>query len=502
MIGLFILITFSFGVKSSASKTKSEAMLACYHAELSLRLADATNLLQSTSRESADKLRQEDSFPASVPAQDLISKLGVGKASQLALSAKHTLERVDQDLPFVLIRKIILEGELNPADTNEDLKRLAGVYAKTKEKNTVLDIKLLQIIQSMYASNVKQPANMQPIQLAENVHIIEKNLPPGWFRERALFRFYKSNNLSKNYQDLLVIIKDKTWSFVLRLAVFGIVVIALTLVGLAVIIWRICFFKGKANLGDPLAVATRKAKYGWNTVLLVFCAWFFTQIVFSMVFSSLKKASLNLGPDAGSSFIRAVYIALIYLLSNGPALLYIYFFALRPEKVSLQEGINFRFRNGAGSLATFFGSGLLAWFSAIPLVIFAFFLSVKFFNASGSTNPIIVIVIQAAQSHNLFTILLFYFILGVLAPFVEESLFRGFFYSFLRTRYNFVFANVLSASLFAIAHLDPGSVLPLFCLGSIFAYLFEITGSTVPSIVAHGLWNSGTFTLILILFGS
>ena len=65
---------------------------------------------------------------------------------------------------------------------------------------------------------------------------------------------------------------------------------------------------------------------------------------------------------------------------------------------------------------------------------------------------------------------------------------------------NVPMAMLLSAAAFSLAHLDIGAILPLFALGCVFAFVVEKTKSIVPSIIAHGLWNSGTFTLVLLLF--
>ncbi len=242
------------------------------------------------------------------------------------------------------------------------------------------------------------------------------------------------------------------------------------------------------------------AKYDWQLVFFIFYAWFCTQLLFGIFTAWLKKMDVINLSVGSNSLATALSIALIYLLSNGPVLLYIYFFALRPNKLTFWQGINFRLGDSIGGLFKLFGVGVLAWFAAIPLVLFTYMLSIKLFNCAGSNNPIIAIIMDAARIDNFATILLFYSTLGMLAPFIEESLFRGFFYTFLRSRYSVVFSNLLSSGLFALAHLDPGAILPLFCLGSIFAYLVEITDSTVPAIIAHGLWNSCTFTLVLILF--
>ena len=83
---------------------------------------------------------------------------------------------------------------------------------------------------------------------------------------------------------------------------------------------------------------------------------------------------------------------------------------------------------------------------------------------------------------------------GLIAPVVEEAFFRGFIFAGLRPRLGLRRATVLSAALFAIAHLLPSSIPPIFVLGLVFASLYQQTDSIWPSILLHGFIN--TFSLL------
>lgn len=73
----------------------------------------------------------------------------------------------------------------------------------------------------------------------------------------------------------------------------------------------------------------------------------------------------------------------------------------------------------------------------------------------------------------------------VVAPVVEEVFFRGFLFAGLRKRYDWQRAALISAALFALVHLQPTAVLPIFILGYIFAYLYHRSNSIWPAIVMH-----------------
>ncbi len=79
---------------------------------------------------------------------------------------------------------------------------------------------------------------------------------------------------------------------------------------------------------------------------------------------------------------------------------------------------------------------------------------------------------------------------AVVAPFVEEIFFRGFVFTGLRHKWDWQKAALVSAGLFAIAHFIPTSILPIFILGLIFAFLYQISGSIWPAILMHMLTNT------------
>lgn len=79
---------------------------------------------------------------------------------------------------------------------------------------------------------------------------------------------------------------------------------------------------------------------------------------------------------------------------------------------------------------------------------------------------------------------------AIIAPFVEEVFFRGFVFSGLSQRWEWKRAMLGSAVLFAIAHILPTSILPIFILGIIFAFLYRLSGSIWPAILMHMLTNT------------
>lgn len=95
---------------------------------------------------------------------------------------------------------------------------------------------------------------------------------------------------------------------------------------------------------------------------------------------------------------------------------------------------------------------------------------------------------------------LLFLLVGIIGPIFEEFLFRGVLYTSLRRHLTAPVSIFLISFLFAFIHFDPNVMLGLFILGMVMNVLYEKTGSLIPSIVTHCLWNSVTFFLYISLY--
>jgi uncharacterized protein len=84
----------------------------------------------------------------------------------------------------------------------------------------------------------------------------------------------------------------------------------------------------------------------------------------------------------------------------------------------------------------------------------------------------------------------FFLVGAVFAPLVEEIFFRGFLFQGFRAKYGWVSAMLMSSGIFAVAHLDPVSLIPTFILGNVLAYLYHRSNSMWPGVILHVLVNS------------
>ncbi|XP_022776880.1 uncharacterized protein LOC111318348 isoform X1 [Durio zibethinus] len=90
-------------------------------------------------------------------------------------------------------------------------------------------------------------------------------------------------------------------------------------------------------------------------------------------------------------------------------------------------------------------------------------------------------------------------ITGVLAPLLEETLFRGFFMTSLTKWVPTPVSVIISAAVFALAHLTPGEFPQLFVLGTALGFSYAQTRNLVTPITIHAFWNSGVILLLTFL---
>jgi len=81
-------------------------------------------------------------------------------------------------------------------------------------------------------------------------------------------------------------------------------------------------------------------------------------------------------------------------------------------------------------------------------------------------------------------------VMALLAPLVEETVFRGLLYGWVAGRWGTTIAWLVSSILFAAAHVEPAHALLVLPLGLWFGWLRQRTDSLWPSVVAH-IVNNG-----------
>lgn len=85
------------------------------------------------------------------------------------------------------------------------------------------------------------------------------------------------------------------------------------------------------------------------------------------------------------------------------------------------------------------------------------------------------------------------------APVIEEIFFRGFLLRSLSNKAGIFYGSILAALIFALLHLQPNSIIPIFILGLIINSLVIKSKSIVPAIAFHVFNNAVAFTMELLI---
>jgi membrane protease YdiL (CAAX protease family) len=88
----------------------------------------------------------------------------------------------------------------------------------------------------------------------------------------------------------------------------------------------------------------------------------------------------------------------------------------------------------------------------------------------------------------------------IMAPVVEEIIFRGYIYRILKTKIPIMFAIIISSTLFSLIHYNVLSFILLFVLSIFLTYIYERNGSIMCPIIIHSLFN--LMMSVLIIYGN
>jgi membrane protease YdiL (CAAX protease family) len=130
-------------------------------------------------------------------------------------------------------------------------------------------------------------------------------------------------------------------------------------------------------------------------------------------------------------------------------------------------------------------NGIGAYAAAVPVAVLAALLAQRFL-PTPPPNPL---VAEMTRAHGWAARALLVVLLCVAAPVVEETVFRGGLYGGLRKRWSLPVAALVAAAIFAAVHLNLASLVPVMALGISLCVVYERTGSLLPGMLAHGLFN-------------
>ncbi|HKQ37113.1 MAG TPA: type II CAAX endopeptidase family protein [Verrucomicrobiae bacterium] len=85
----------------------------------------------------------------------------------------------------------------------------------------------------------------------------------------------------------------------------------------------------------------------------------------------------------------------------------------------------------------------------------------------------------------------------LLAPAVEETIFRGIMYPYLKQRVGMWAAVTITSLIFAAIHMNTVIFIPLVFLGFVLTWLYEKTDSLLTPIATHAVFNATNFFMLV-----
>lgn len=139
--------------------------------------------------------------------------------------------------------------------------------------------------------------------------------------------------------------------------------------------------------------------------------------------------------------------------------------------------------------------GMTALLAALPVIMGVTILSSMLFGNDQGTNPLIP---QLVASNGMLLKAMIVLTAVVVAPLVEETLFRGILFRATNVRLPFWTAALASGFIFAAGHYQLVALLPITLLGMLFAFLTRRSQSLLASAGAHAVYN-GIITAMMLL---
>ena len=140
--------------------------------------------------------------------------------------------------------------------------------------------------------------------------------------------------------------------------------------------------------------------------------------------------------------------------------------------------------------------GIKGWLTIVPFVLLISLIMNSLIDNQNGSNPLLEIVLN---NNNYLSFILLFITTTLLAPLFEEIIFRGILLPTLSRDFGIILGIIVSAFIFALAHLSLGEMPPLFVLGIGLGITRIASGSLLSSVIMHSLWNGLTFFNLFLL---
>ena len=244
-------------------------------------------------------------------------------------------------------------------------------------------------------------------------------------------------------------------------------------------------------------------KFGWNEIkplelelidmVLLIAGGF---VVLGEVVSPLFSISLVelFSKNISNELSQSLKIFFGYLFMAIPPLLIVYYqiISLNGEFTFKKDYFQFNFLPIKDAII----QGIKGWLTIVPFVLLISLIMNSLIDNQNGSNPLLEIVLN---NNNYLSFILLFVTTTILAPLFEEIIFRGILLPTLSRDFGIILGIIVSAFIFALAHLSLGEMPPLFVLGIGLGITRIASGSLLSSVIMHSLWNGLTFLNLFLL---
>ena len=505
LLTIFAIARIGLSLNNSLSQPQIQSRLELYQTNLVLHVAEfKSNSIDEFDLNSAvSSLVGEDPYSAAdkqyqkVRTEIQTSKNNFAAQLEQLNSPEDESDLENKPLANAAQKKQITQqiAELGQFIDELDLKRgiLAAVQGEPQAAISIWDTEINRIgnPQNRYAQTAtllkELWQNKSQELVAEAKSTIDSNLD-SWFRYQALAKLDRVNNIT---DDLALLEQQEiqtATSAVLKLAfisalplfggLFGTILLMFVVVqGLLKKDQSIIATNGNVNWSTP---------WNWEITWQVLIVGFF---FIAQIALPLLLGIFNINPVNSSLRVKAFYVLGTYMAMaiGGVSVLYLSIKSFLPFPQDW-----FKFKLADNWILWGFGGYLVA----LPSVLIVSLINQQIWQGQGGSNPLLFL---ALQSQDKVALIVFFVTSSIAAPIFEEIMFRGFLLPSLTRYVSVTTAILISAFIFAVAHLSLSEVLPLATLGIVLGVVYTRSRNLLAPMLLHSLWNSGTLISLFIL---
>jgi len=145
--------------------------------------------------------------------------------------------------------------------------------------------------------------------------------------------------------------------------------------------------------------------------------------------------------------------------------------------------------------------GIGGYIAAVPLLILTLAVTAVIIATFKLKPPVQPIVDVLMKEDNVPVLIYSSLFASIAGPIMEEIFFRGFMYNACKKRMNVFWSIMITASIFSLLHAHVVGFLPILILGILLAYLYEKTGSLIPSMTVHIIHNLVSLAMVFLVKG-